>query len=85
MFIYKLVDYVSANYTIVKTVLPDLIKGTELSRDVSGILGALVAGFKAIVARLMDVGASAYLDASVVKGKESHCSFIMSWQMLIAR
>ena len=81
MFIYKLVDYVSANDVIVNLVDPGLVKGTELSRGVSGILGALVTGFKAIAARATDVGASTYLDAAVVKGKESHGSFIMSWQI----
>ena len=69
------------NDVIVNLVNPGLVKGTELSRDVSRILGALVTGFKAITTRATDVGASTYLDATVVKGKESHGSFIMSWQI----
>jgi NAD(P)-dependent dehydrogenase (short-subunit alcohol dehydrogenase family) len=35
MLIYKLVDYVSANDIIVNQVDPGLVKGTELSQDVS--------------------------------------------------
>ncbi|RDW81823.1 hypothetical protein BP6252_02935 [Coleophoma cylindrospora] len=81
LFLYKLVDYVSADDVIVNLVDPGLVKGTEMSRNISGIIAVFVAGFKAVTARALDVGACTYLDASIVKGKESHGSFIMSWQI----
>jgi NAD(P)-dependent dehydrogenase (short-subunit alcohol dehydrogenase family) len=81
MFLYKLVDFVNADDVIVNLVDPGLVKGTELSRGASGVVGALIGGFKAVAARATDVGASTYLDATVVKGKDSHGCFIMSWKI----
>ncbi|KAI0850361.1 NAD(P)-binding protein [Daldinia vernicosa] len=81
MFAYKLSEYVSADDVIVNLVCPGYVKGTELSRDVSIILRPMLALFSAIAARTVRDGASTYLDAALVKGKESHCSFLMSWKV----
>ncbi|KAI2619547.1 NAD(P)-binding protein [Hypomontagnella submonticulosa] len=81
MFVYKLLDYVSADDVIVNLVCPGFVKGTNLSRDTSLVVKPLLALFSAIAARNVTDGASTYLDAALIKGKESHCSFIMSWKV----
>ncbi|KAI4869234.1 NAD(P)-binding protein [Hypoxylon rubiginosum] len=81
MFAYKLVDYVSADDVIVNLVCPGYVKGTDLSRDVHILLKPLGILFGAIFARNVTDGASTYLDAAFVKGKESHGSFLMSWKV----
>jgi NAD(P)-dependent dehydrogenase (short-subunit alcohol dehydrogenase family) len=81
MFMYKVADYVSPDDVIVNLVDPGFVKGTELSRQVTGIASAVVAGLKAATARTMKDGASTYLDAAVVKGKESHGCFLMNWEV----
>ncbi|KAI2610564.1 NAD(P)-binding protein [Hypoxylon sp. NC1633] len=81
MFIYKLVDYVSADDVVVNIVDPGFVKGTGLSRSMSFVEAAVMAPFKQIAARPLKVGASTYVDAAVVKGKESHGSYIMSWKI----
>jgi NAD(P)-dependent dehydrogenase (short-subunit alcohol dehydrogenase family) len=81
MFLYKLVDYVSADDVIVNLVDPGFVKGTELHRQATGITSAVIAGLKAATARNMKDGVSTYLDATVVKGKECHGCFLMDWQI----
>lgn len=81
MFLWKLVEYVSAEDVVVNVVDPGFVKGTALSRDVSFIVGALMTGFKTVAARSTKVGASTYVDAAVVKGSESHGCYLMSWEI----
>ncbi|OTA55493.1 putative short-chain dehydrogenase/reductase family protein [Hypoxylon sp. EC38] len=81
MFAYKLIDYVSADDVIVNLVCPGFVKGTELSREVNILVKPIMATFAGIAARSLSDGASTYLDAALVKGKESHGSFIMSWKI----
>ncbi|KAI1210035.1 NAD(P)-binding protein [Annulohypoxylon truncatum] len=81
MWAYKLVDYVSADDVVVNLVCPGFVKGTQLSRDVSVFVKPVMALFAAAAARNVSDGASTYLDAALVKGKESHGSFIMSWKI----
>ncbi|KAI0148092.1 NAD(P)-binding protein [Hypoxylon sp. NC0597] len=81
MFAYKLIDYVAADDVIVNLVCPGFVKGTELSREVNILVKPIMAAFAGIAARSLSDGASTYLDAALVKGKESHGSFIMSWKI----
>ena len=80
MFLWKLVDYVSADDVIVN--LPDsgFVKGTDLTRDARGGKKVAAALFGAITGRSKKDGASTYLDALLNKGPESHECFITSWQ-----
>jgi len=80
MFLWKLVDYVSADDVIVNLADPAWCKGTELAREVKG--GAKI-GLKifALAGRTPRVGASCFVDAVVNKGKESHGCFLMSWRI----
>jgi NAD(P)-dependent dehydrogenase (short-subunit alcohol dehydrogenase family) len=81
MFTYKLADYVSADDVVVNNVDPGFVKGTGLSRDLSFVQLAVMTPWKSIAARSLNVGASTYIDAAVIKGKESHGCYIMSWKV----
>ena len=79
MFLYKLADYVPAEDVVVNLVDPGFVNGTSLTRELSSVGAALMAPWKLIAARSLKVGASTYADAAVIKGKESHACYIMSW------
>ncbi|KAH7313947.1 hypothetical protein B0I35DRAFT_436152 [Stachybotrys elegans] len=81
MFLWKLVDYVSADDVIVNVADPGFVKGTDLTRDAKGGAKIGAAVFGAIAGRTIPDGASTYLDAAVKKGRESHGCFIMSWEI----
>ncbi|KAI1097271.1 NAD(P)-binding protein [Jackrogersella minutella] len=81
MFAYKLVEYVSADDVVVNLVCPGFVRGTKLGRDANILLLPIAAVFSGIAARNVHDGASTYLDAALVQGKESHGSFIMSWKI----
>ena len=81
MFVWKLTDKVSANDVVVNLVEPGFIKGTELHADASPAGKIAMAIFKAATARNVTVGASTYLDAAIVKGKESHGCVLTNWEI----
>ncbi|KAJ7232455.1 hypothetical protein B0H12DRAFT_1145417 [Mycena haematopus] len=82
MFLWHLVDYVSADDVIVNLSDPAWCKGTDLTRDVEGAAMKLaVKAFGALTGRTPRVGASCFVDAVVNKGKESHGCFLMSWKI----
>jgi NAD(P)-dependent dehydrogenase (short-subunit alcohol dehydrogenase family) len=84
--IAKVAEYVDAEDVIVNAVNPGMCAGTEL---VSDILGDPKGGvglffFKKVyngVARPASCGASTYLDAAIVQGKESHGSYCSDWRI----
>jgi NAD(P)-dependent dehydrogenase (short-subunit alcohol dehydrogenase family) len=82
MFLWNLVDYISADDVIVNLADPAWCKGTNLAREVTGAglrLGVKI--FGATTGRSPKVGASCFVDAIVNKGKESHGCFLMSWKI----
>jgi NAD(P)-dependent dehydrogenase (short-subunit alcohol dehydrogenase family) len=81
MFLYKLIDYVSADDVVVNLVDPGATRGTGLGRDWPKILAILVTPIMVALARTVTDGASTYLDATIVKGKESHGCFLMDWEI----
>ncbi|KAL8786602.1 MAG: hypothetical protein Q9195_008159 [Heterodermia aff. obscurata] len=81
MFLWKLVDYVSADDVIINLPDPGFVKGTDLTRDVTGMQKVAAGFFGAITGRTKVVGASTYLDALLNKGRESHGCFLMSWEV----
>ncbi|KAJ7232459.1 hypothetical protein B0H12DRAFT_1019266 [Mycena haematopus] len=82
MFLWHLVDYVSADDVIVNLSDPAWCKGTDLTRDVEGAAMKLaVKAFGGLAGRTPRVGASCFIDAVVNKGKESHGCFLMSWKI----
>ncbi|KAL3262864.1 hypothetical protein ABHI18_002372 [Aspergillus niger] len=80
-FLYKLVEYVGADDVIVNLADPAFVKGTDLSRDSPGLAKAGLAVFGVLTGRTVKVGASTFIDAAVLKGKESHGCFLMSWKI----
>jgi NAD(P)-dependent dehydrogenase (short-subunit alcohol dehydrogenase family) len=81
MFLWKLVDHVSADDIIVNLADPAWCKGTELARDVKGGMKVAVKLFGATTGRTKKAGASCFVDAVMNKGKESQGWFLMSWQI----
>ncbi|RYP18832.1 hypothetical protein DL765_003712 [Monosporascus sp. GIB2] len=79
MFLWKLVDYVSADDAIVNVADPGFVKGTDVSREakVGHKVGPAV--FGAIAGRNKKDGASTYLDAALNKGKDSNGYFLMGY------
>lgn len=81
MFLYKLVDYVSADDVVVNMIEPGFTKGTELHRNVSGVLTAVLAMMHAVLGRTVQHSGTKYLDATIVKGKESHGYYLADYEM----
>ena len=81
LFVWKLTDSVSANHVVVNLVEPGFIKGTELQRELPVVAKVAMGIFKAAAARTVKVGVTTYLDAVVVKGKESHGCILMNWEI----
>jgi len=81
MFLWKLVDYVSAEDVVVNLSDPAWCKGTQIGRDAPVVLRAAGFLFGATTGRTPAVGASCFVDALVNKGKESHGCFLMSWKI----
>lgn len=81
LFMVNLVRYVSADDVVVNLVDPGLVKGTNLQRGAPLLLGAFFFCFKAVLGRTVTVGASTYVDAAVIKGKETHGCYVADWKI----
>ncbi|RAO69830.1 uncharacterized protein BHQ10_005842 [Talaromyces amestolkiae] len=81
IFLWNLVDYVSADDVIVNLADPAFVKGTSLLREVPVPVRMGMRAWGAIAGRTPQVGASCLVDAMVNKGKESHGGFLMSWEI----
>ncbi|OAA55855.1 NAD(P)-binding domain protein [Niveomyces insectorum RCEF 264] len=79
--LWKLTDIVSADDVVVNMVEPGFIKGTELHRALTGGGRVFMNLFKAAAGRTTKVGATAYIDAAVVKGKETHGCILSNWEI----
>ncbi|TVY51885.1 Short chain dehydrogenase yanD [Lachnellula cervina] len=80
-FMVKFAAYIDPNDVIVNIVDPGLCKGSGLLRDVTGVVSAIYTVVKAAVGRKMELGSTTYIDATVVKGAESHGCFVMDWRI----
>ena len=78
LFFVKLADVVDPNDVIINMVEPGYTKGTSLMRDFSGLHAAFSMVLKALAARPVATASLTYVDAVVVKGKESHGCFLMN-------
>jgi NAD(P)-dependent dehydrogenase (short-subunit alcohol dehydrogenase family) len=82
LFTVRLLDYLPpAEEVVVNLVDPGFCKGSELHREGKGLLAAALAVGKTLTARTLEDGAWTYVDAAVVKGKESHGCFVMDWDI----
>ena len=81
-WIAKLAEKVNPDNVIVNLVDPGLVKGTALHRELSTVAGAIFAAVKSLTGRTMKNGASTLIDATLVKGKETHGSYLMDWKIM---
>ncbi|KAK2001688.1 short chain dehydrogenase [Colletotrichum falcatum] len=79
--ITKLASYVSSKDVVVNLVDPGLTKGSSLHQQLSLANQAFMATVKAATGRTLEEGASTYFDAAVVKGDETHGSYLMDWKI----
>ncbi|KAF8849033.1 NAD(P)-binding protein [Acephala macrosclerotiorum] len=80
LFLVKLMEHISAEDVVVNLVDPGLSK-SRLNRDTKGVVKFVMWLAEGIAGRTMEVGASSYVDAAVVKGVESHGCFVMDWEV----
>jgi len=73
----RLLKYLDPEETIVNLIEPGLCKGTGLFREANIALAGIFWVAKALAAKSLEDGAWEYVDAAVVKGKESHGCFCM--------
>ncbi|KAF5602433.1 short-chain dehydrogenase reductase family [Fusarium subglutinans] len=78
-FISKLAESVDPNHVVVNMVNPGTTRGTAFLREFSPLLARLAGALQYIFARPPDIAATTYLDACLVRGIESHGSFISDW------
>lgn len=81
LFMAELVRYVNADDVIVNLADPGLVKNTDLQRFAPPLVAAFFYCYKGILGRTVPVGASTYVDAAVVKGKESHGCYVANWRV----
>ncbi|RSM08752.1 hypothetical protein CEP52_004518 [Fusarium oligoseptatum] len=81
LFIINLVNDVNCEDVIVNLADPGLVKDTALQNFAPWIVVAFFYVFKAIFGRSLPIGASTYVDAIAVKGKESHGCFVSNWKI----
>ncbi|KAF7181000.1 hypothetical protein CNMCM7691_000129 [Aspergillus felis] len=81
LFLWTLTDLVSSDDVIINMVEPGFTKGTELQRDAPVAVKAALYLLQAVSARDVKLAVSTYLDAAIIKGKDSHGSILMNWNI----
>jgi NAD(P)-dependent dehydrogenase (short-subunit alcohol dehydrogenase family) len=81
MLVLRLGNLISSEDVIINAVEPGLVGGTGLNRSAPGPLQILMKIMTALTARTPQQGAWSYADASLVKGKETHGSFVVNWKI----
>ncbi|KAL3471659.1 hypothetical protein BJX99DRAFT_237068 [Aspergillus californicus] len=83
-FVQKLSELVPSEDVTVNLTNPGLTAGTALNDEMFSnfhpFLSAILSRVKRLMARTIEVGASNYIYATVVEGKESHGSFVSEWK-----
>ena len=75
IFLDRLAKEVASKHVVINMVEPGLTKGTNLFRNARGV-ARLFLGLVSVAGRPTEVGALTYIDAAVVKGTNSHGSWI---------
>ncbi|KAM0820596.1 putative NAD(P)-binding protein [Seiridium cardinale] len=83
LFIIDLIRYIDAEDVVVNLADPGLVKDTNLQGGGSApfLITVFFYCMKALLGRTLQVGGSTYVDASVVKGKESHGCYVADWKI----
>ncbi|KAI1341038.1 retinol dehydrogenase 12 [Xylariaceae sp. FL0016] len=81
LFVRELASKVDADDVIINMVSPGLCAGTNFGGGTKGwsIGSVLFALLKATLSRPVEAGAGTYVDAAVIKGKDSHGSYVADW------
>lgn len=81
LFFVRLLKYLDPEEAIVNLIEPGLCKDTGLMRETSGAMAGFFWVFKTLAGKSLEDGAWTYVDAAVVKGKESHGCFCMDGEI----
>ncbi|KAN0101642.1 NAD(P)-binding protein [Hyaloscypha variabilis] len=81
LFLIELSERVNPNDVVINMVEPGAIKGTGLSRDVSGVMLIALKLFHGIAGRPVERGAATFVDALLGHGKEAHGCFLMNCEI----
>ncbi|KAL3443900.1 hypothetical protein BJX65DRAFT_320347 [Aspergillus insuetus] len=84
-FIVKLSELVSADDVTINLTNPGLTDGTSINTETfskfNPVLRAIASRMKGFMARTIEDGASTYIYATVLQGKESHGSYVSDWKI----
>lgn len=80
IFLDRLAKEVASKHVVINMVEPGLTKGTNLFRNARGV-ARLFLGLVSVAGRPTEVGALTYIDAAVVKGTNSHGSWIADYKI----
>jgi hypothetical protein len=84
-FVVKLSELISAEDVTINLTNPGLTDGTSLNTEMfskfNPVLRAIASSLKGFMARTVEVGASTYIHATVLQGKESHGSYVSDWKI----
>ncbi|KAF4953186.1 hypothetical protein FGADI_6161 [Fusarium gaditjirri] len=78
-FVSKLAESVDPNHVLLNMVNPGTTRDTAFLREFSPLVARLVGILQFLFARPVEVAATTYLDACLVRGTESHGSFVSDW------
>ncbi|KAG8361623.1 hypothetical protein FVEN_g677 [Fusarium venenatum] len=81
LFIDKLARHVDPQDVIINCVDPGLTKGTGLMDKAPIVLKIFMTIMARFIGRTQEQAASTYVDAAVVKGEETHGSYVMDWRI----
>lgn len=81
MLVHKLCQYFSADNVVVNAVDPGFTAGSMLARDAPLFTRPLVKLLEVLTGRSLEQAAWTYIDATAVRGAETHGSFLMNWKI----
>ncbi|EUC49326.1 hypothetical protein COCMIDRAFT_84928 [Bipolaris oryzae ATCC 44560] len=81
IFVRRLAALVDSDEVIINTVCPGLVGGTEIWRtlNTSSLFNLILPAYFALFSRSLEEGASTYVHAVAVAGRESHGGFLSEW------
>ncbi|KAI1037714.1 hypothetical protein LB503_009620 [Fusarium chuoi] len=80
-FIDRLSQHVDPSDVVINLVDPGMTKGTGLMDKGTWLMRMAMATATRLVGRTQEQAASTYVDAAIVKGEESHGSYLMDWKI----
>ncbi|KAI5854490.1 putative short-chain dehydrogenase/reductase family protein [Durotheca rogersii] len=78
-FLTKLAEFVNPDDVLVNMPNPGTTRGTAFFREFSTLVTKIIAIGQFLIARPAATAATTYLDAALVRGKESHGCFVSDW------